>query len=60
MTHEFCPHCNKLRNLIVSRSLKITKDKNGKEIRKIIHSYHCESCNSFIRSEEAHARRVEA
>ncbi len=47
MASEFCPSCRELRNMQVSISEKICCD----EI-VIVRSYHCETCNCFVRSEE--------
>ena len=52
MAVEFCPNCNKLVNTQVSTTITTKKDKKGKDKRLITHSYNCESCGSFIRSEE--------
>ncbi|MFH1386766.1 MAG: hypothetical protein ABIH50_03770 [bacterium] len=37
-------------------SIKEEKDKQGKIKHITVTSYHCEECNSFIRSEEANDR----
>lgn len=48
----YCPHCRAVTNLSVSVIPTIVTEPDGKE--KIVSSrtYHCESCRSFVRSEE--------
>jgi hypothetical protein len=52
MANEFCPNCRTLRNMTVSAIKRKIKDKKGKEKEISIHTYHCEACNSFVRSEQ--------
>jgi hypothetical protein len=56
MPNEFCPHCKTLRNMSVSTIKKKAKRKKGKAKEVFFHSYHCEDCGSFIRSEENDTR----
>lgn len=52
MTREYCPKCKTIKNLKVSTTKTTTKDKKGKIKEAVINSYHCEECNSFIKSDE--------
>ena len=52
MQRDYCPNCKTIKNLIQSIAFKKEKNKKGKEARKIIKSFHCESCNCFVKSEE--------
>jgi len=52
MQRDYCPNCKTIKNLIQSIGFKKEKKKKGKEARKIIKSFHCESCNCFVKSEE--------
>jgi len=47
MSVEYCPKCKTLKNMRISVSKK-----KKKKIRVLIRSYHCETCNSFVKSEE--------
>jgi|GEM_PF-890250 len=52
MANEFCPQCKTLKNMTISATKKKIKNKKGKEKEILIYSYHCETCGSFVRSEE--------
>ncbi|MFA6549481.1 MAG: hypothetical protein WCT39_06110 [Candidatus Margulisiibacteriota bacterium] len=56
MPSEYCPKCKTIRNLRASIVIKKTKDKRGKIKETAVTSYHCEECNSFIKSEEKKTR----
>ena len=49
---EFCTRCRTVRNMRVSVSRRklVDSKENIKEI--VTKSYHCENCNSFVRSED--------
>jgi len=52
---EMCPRCRELRNTkqtVTNRRID-TPDGKTREIRTT--SYHCETCGSFIRSEDTEA-----
>ena len=49
---EMCPYCKEARNMVVSSSTRLVKEDDKKEKKKITTSYHCETCNQFVRSEE--------
>lgn len=53
MPSDYCPKCQADKNLRVTIAIETTKDENGKKKKKLVSSYHCEECNSFIKSEEA-------
>jgi len=52
MSSEQCPHCQEIRNMrvAVSRRKEVTPDGKTREIETT--SFHCETCNTFIRSED--------
>jgi hypothetical protein len=56
MNREYCPKCKTIKNLRASITKMTTKDKEGEAKEAIIHSYHCEECNSFIKSEVSKTR----
>ena len=49
---EMCPSCKELRNMMVSSSTRILKEKDQKEKKIVTLSYHCENCHQFVRSED--------
>jgi hypothetical protein len=52
MASELCPKCGAMRNLAISTSSREEAGADG-EIKKIVTtSYHCEACNSFVRSQD--------
>ena len=51
MPTEYCPKCKASRNMIVAKSRAKSKSKEEKDIT--ILSYHCEVCNTFVKSEES-------
>lgn len=52
LKNEFCPKCYALRNMVMTSSTRVISDPDGK--KKIIQTnlFHCDTCNSFLRSEE--------
>ncbi|MBN1898037.1 MAG: hypothetical protein JW827_04605 [Spirochaetes bacterium] len=48
---DYCPKCQKEQNLRSSEEEREKKVK-GKKKKVIIRSYHCEVCNTFIKSEK--------
>ncbi len=52
MVREFCSKCNSLTNMMVSESERTETDSEGKDIKVITNSFHCDSCHTFVRSEE--------
>jgi len=48
---EFCPRCSAIRNMVMTSSVRVIIDPDGE--KKVIrtHHFHCETCSSFIRSE---------
>ena len=53
MASEHCPHCGTLRHMrkTVSRRKEVSPEGETKEIET--RSYHCETCNAFVRDEDA-------
>ncbi len=52
LTSDFCPRCNALRNMVMTSTVRVITDPNGeKKIIKTNH-FHCDTCNSFVRSED--------
>ena len=49
---EFCSKCQKTQNINGVTSTRSVKDIDGNTKHIVTISYHCESCNTFIRSEE--------
>jgi hypothetical protein len=56
MPNEYCPKCKTIKNLRPSVTFKEEKNKKGEVKRIMVTSYHCEECNSFIKSDEANDR----
>ena len=52
MVSEHCPHCQVTRNmrLTISRREETALDGHTKKIET--RSFHCEMCNTFVRSED--------
>lgn len=52
MACEMCPSCREIRNMRISISERA--EKGGEEKTKRIQTltFHCETCNRFVRSEE--------
>ena len=52
MSIELCPKCRLVRNMKVTKTKSTKKDSRGNVIVVKIFSYHCQECNTFVRSEE--------
>ena len=52
MPTEHCPHCRALRNLRVSTIRRTVPDQAGKAKTILTRTFHCETYQSFVRSEE--------
>jgi hypothetical protein len=48
----YCLHCRVVTNLSVSITLVTVTDSDGQAQTVASRTYHCESCGSFVRSEE--------
>ena len=51
MSREYCPKCQSLQNMYVTKTESINKDNDGKIYTKYIESYQCSACNIFVKSE---------
>ncbi|OIP62845.1 MAG: hypothetical protein AUK29_07710 [Nitrospirae bacterium CG2_30_53_67] len=52
MPSEFCTICKKITNTVVTVMPRIITGPDGKVETITVKTYHCESCRSFMRSEE--------
>jgi hypothetical protein len=52
MYTAYCPHCRTVTNLSESITLQINPGPDGKTEMFVSRTYHCESCCSFVRSED--------
>lgn len=50
--YEYCPHCQGIRSTTLSVSLKKLSDPSGAKNEYLVFNYHCETCLTFIRSQE--------
>ena len=52
LKNEFCPKCYALRNMVITSSTRVISDPDGR--KKLIQTnlFHCDTCNSFVRSED--------
>jgi hypothetical protein len=50
--YEYCPHCQGIRSTTLSVSLKKLPDPDGVESDYLVFNYHCDTCLTFIRSQE--------
>lgn len=55
MPREFCPRCGVVRNMEVTASRRKLVGKDGTVREVVRRALHCETCRSFVRSEEAAA-----
>ncbi len=53
MPSEFCTICKKITNMAVTVMQRTITGPDGKVETITVKTYHCESCRSFVRSEEA-------
>jgi hypothetical protein len=49
---EYCPHCQGTRSTALSLALKKLPDTHGVESDYLVFNYHCDTCLTFIRSQE--------
>lgn len=49
---EYCPRCQAVRNMTVSVSRREGVDSKGNRKTILTKSFHCETCHSFVRSED--------
>jgi hypothetical protein len=47
---EYCPKCNCVQNITFSISLKPIVQQNGIKEEILLCNYHCEVCNTYIKS----------
>ena len=52
MHSGFCPHCRAERNMQVSVTRRKVTDAEGNTCEVLTRTYHCEVCNTFVRSED--------
>ncbi len=52
MASEMCPACREIRNMRISVSERTEKGKAEKSKRIRTLTFHCETCNRFVRSED--------
>lgn len=52
-SHEYCSKCQATRNMSITKSERNEVDANGDTKIIVTSNFHCETCQSFIRSEEA-------
>jgi hypothetical protein len=52
MPTEHCPNCRTLRAMRVSTTRRTIPDKAGKAKTVLTRTFHCQTCQSFVRSEE--------
>lgn len=52
MASEFCPKCRAVRNVRVTSSRRKATDADDKPKTILTRTFHCETCNAFVRSEE--------
>jgi ribosomal protein L33 len=60
MDQQFCPHCQKVAEMYLSDSKRITAAENAKTDVKpiIIESYSCQQCGSFIYSRKQKNEKI--
>ncbi len=46
----FCPHCMGLRNMRVTREMRLGAE-NKKRVRQLFVTHHCETCGLFVESD---------
>lgn len=52
MPHELCPRCRCLRNMRVTTHRRKVGDAKGNTKEILTRIFHCETCHSFVRSED--------
>lgn len=56
MSSELCPRCHVVRNMVMATSTRVTTGPKGKLNKILTKLFHCEACNSFVRSEDIEPR----
>ena len=51
MAREYCPKCQAVRNMQVSERREAETDPDGRTREVVTRTFHCETCNAFVRSE---------
>ena len=54
----YCPRCQSIQSINITTSKRKQMTKEGKMKEVTIISFHCQSCHSFVRSEESDASLV--
>ena len=49
---EYCPKCQATRHMVATVSQRSEVDANGDTKEIVTYSFHCETCHSFVRSED--------
>jgi len=49
---KLCPRCHAVRNMVVTTSIRMTTGPKGKLKQIRTKLFHCETCNSFVHSED--------
>lgn len=52
MINDFCPKCNALTNMNSAITENSEKDNEGKIFKIITTSYSCNTCHTFVKSED--------
>jgi hypothetical protein len=52
VSKEYCPRCQAPRKMTVSTSQREETDSEGNSRKILTRNYHCETCQSFVRSED--------
>ena len=52
IVNELCPKCQTLRTMTVTISRREEVDSEGNKQEIVTRSFHCETCRSFVRSED--------
>ena len=60
MSSLFCPRCAAPRPMNLSTSEQEITGPDEQAIKLVIHSYHCATCHSFVRSESIHEHQSDA
>jgi hypothetical protein len=50
--YEYCPHCQGIRSTTLSVALKKLPDPDGVESDYLVFNYHCDTCLTFLRTQE--------
>jgi len=56
MSSELCPRCHAVRNMVMTTSTRVTTGPAGKLNKIRTKLFRCETCNSFVRSEDIETR----